>query len=115
MVRALSEREVEFVLECHPEDEDYHGNCSAIDEKTDRRAERWIERQLDRGNEWAWCRVVVRAQWNGFEGWDSLGCCSYRSEQDFRNGGYFEDMRRAALANLNETIAATAQKIDALS
>src|SRR5438876_910237 len=102
MVRALTEREVEFLLECQPEEASIEGNCSAIDDETDAETEQWIRAGLDRGNEWAWCYVMVRARWNGFEGWDSLGCCSYLSERDFRDGGYYEDMRRAALAHLNE-------------
>jgi hypothetical protein len=54
----------------------------------------------------------VIARWTGpdgreFLGDDYLGCCSYESEEDFRApGGYFDDMKRAALDELNEKVRA---------
>jgi hypothetical protein len=116
MVRLLRTDEVEFVLEVHPEDIPIEGNCSAIDEDTDAEAARWIYDQLDRGNEWAWCTVVVKAKWKEFEGRDCLGCCSYESEESFRQpGGYFDDMRAQALADLNRNIANTSKTLRELS
>jgi hypothetical protein len=106
--RCLTEDEVEFELRCEPEDIPFVGNCSAIDDETDRQAEEWILEQLESGNQWAWCCVVVTARWEGFEGRASLGGCSYRSEKDFRcPGGYFDDLRVEALDDLNARIAQT--------
>jgi hypothetical protein len=113
MIRELREREVEFVLECQPEDIPVEGNASAIDPETDAETESWIYDQLERGNEWAWCAVVVRARWDGFEGTDCLGCCSYESEESFcQPGGYFDDMKKTALAHLNNILAQTARRTE---
>ena len=113
-MRQLPPGEVVFTLECEPEWASIEGNCSAIDDETDKEVEDWIRDQLSRGNEWAWCSVVVRARWNGFEGSDCLGRCSYVCEADFRAGGYFDDMKAAALAELNRHIQATAQRLEEL-
>ena len=51
-------------------------------------------------NEWAWCIVEVRAEYRGIYGNDFLGCCSYESEKNFREDGYFEDMKTQALSDL---------------
>ena len=62
MVRQLTESEVEFVVDCIPEDLPITGNASAIDEVTDALVEAHIRDQLARGNEWAWCVVRVTAR-----------------------------------------------------
>jgi hypothetical protein len=103
----FDEGSVEYDIECYPEEAPVEGNCSAIDAETDRAQEEWIREQLEGGNEWAWCRVRVVARRGDHEGDDHLGCCSYRSEQDFvNNSGYYEDMRREALSRLRETVEA---------
>ena len=108
MVRPLTADEVEFAIEVHPEDAPIAGNCSAIDAETDSATEAWITDQLEQGNAWAWCCVRVVARWEGFEGDDWLGCCSYESEATFcEPGGYFGDMLARALEALNETVATT--------
>jgi hypothetical protein len=108
MIRELLEDEVEFSIECLPEDASIEGNCSAIDRLTDQCVERWIRRELEQGNLWAWCCVRVVARWRGFEGEDFLGCCSYRNEKEFRHPeGYFPQMRDEALRRLNEVVAQT--------
>ena len=50
---------------------------------------------------WAWCRIVVTVNWKGFEGKDSLGCCSYKDLDDFESDGYYNDMVFEALDELN--------------
>lgn len=106
MLRQLTEADVEFEVLCEPEDISYVGNCSAIDEETDRQAENWIAEQLDAGNLWAWCQVIVKACWEEFEGIATLGGCSYQSEREFcQPGGYYVDLRKEALADLNDRIA----------
>lgn len=102
MIKAtIPEEEITYTVECKPEWEDYRGNCSAIDPETDREAEELIRRQLADGNEWAWCSVKVTAHWNGFRGYDYLGCCSYASREDFcQPGGYYDDLKAEARAAL---------------
>lgn len=113
-LRELTETEVEFILECEPESAPIEGNASAIDDETDRETAAWIRDQLDAGNEWAWCAVTVTARWKGFTGCDHLGCCSYRSRKDFEQGGYYEDMKAQALADLNDQVAYCSSQLEEL-
>jgi len=46
-----------------------------------------------RGN---WCYVIVTARWGCLEGSAYLGCCLYKSEEDFKGGGYYEDLKKEA-------------------
>jgi len=118
--RKLTEKDVVFVVECEPESEPIEGNCSAIDPDTDRETADWIRSELDHGNDWAWCYITVTAVWQSAAGptWtgrDGLGGCSYRSEEDFRApGGYFNDMKGAALADLNAQIAKAWQACESI-
>jgi hypothetical protein len=86
---------VEFVAECHYESVLYRE--TGLDEQDCD----WIERELEAGNPWAWCSVRVVAMAGRFHGESWLGCCAYRSEDDFCGaGGYYEGMKAEALANL---------------
>jgi hypothetical protein len=92
-----------YILEIEPEHIPYKGNCSAVDPETDRKAEEWIRRQLARGNLWAWCCVKVTASLGDQEGVDYLGGCSYKNVDQFiQPGGYWDDMKREALRNMNQ-------------
>jgi hypothetical protein len=65
--------------------------------------------ELHKETDWGWCTVKVTAKWNDIEESEYLGACSYESEEDFiKNSGYFEDMKREAIACLFATI----QKIE---
>jgi hypothetical protein len=113
-MRELTESDVTFCITCAPEDLQIEGNCLASgDDEVDRQAAESIRADLESGNEWAWCRVIVTAEWEGRLGADSLGGCSYANEGDFKTGGYFEDMKRAALADLNQQIAELAAELAA--
>ncbi len=101
----LNESEVDFAIECLPEDATIRGNCMASgDDGVDEQCAREIESDLESGNTWAWCTVKVTASWNGVEESDYLGCCSYKSEADFKGCGYFEDMKAQALQCLRDAI-----------
>jgi hypothetical protein len=106
MLRELTENEVEFSVECLREDMQIEGNAMASgDDAFDKRVEEQIREDLE-WNEWAWCTVRVVARWEGFEGDDYLGGCSYKSEEDFCTpDGYFPDMKTRALEALNEEVA----------
>lgn len=99
-----------FKLECLEEDATIRGNACAIDEETDKKIEEHIIKQLESGNLWAWCTVKVTCYYDagldGISGTDYLGCCSYTSEEDFVNGGYFEDMKHQAYDNFLANIEA---------
>lgn len=99
---------VEYRIECLPEHVEIRGNVLASgDAEEDKRAEDAVIKQLNSGNEWAWCCVKVTAYIEGLpiEGTDYLGCCSYRSQHDFEQDGYFEDMKNRALEDLKTNIA----------
>lgn len=91
-------------VRCEPEVERIEGNASSIDEETDRETEAWIHEELESGNEWAWCNVLVTAAHAGEDGADSLGCCSYKSEADFRAGPYYGDLVDRALQELAQKL-----------
>ncbi len=99
----------------HPEDIGYIGNFSEIDEETDRENEEWIRDQLNRGNEWAWCFIEVRAEHRslGISGASYLGCCSYLSEEEFitNSGDYYEGMKAEAIEQLADEIINKAKEI----
>lgn len=103
-------RGLEIDLECEPEQLIIEGNASAIDIEADAETEAWIHAELDSGNEWAWCYVRLTVRWNGFEGVDGLGGCSYKSEQDVRKN-LLPDMLSEALADLNRKIAEAVEAI----
>jgi len=105
-IKTLTAQDVEFVLECEEEHIPVRGNLSVSgDDAQDRKDENKVLRQLEYGNQWAWCSVKMTAKYKEFEGVDYLGGCSYKSEKDFREGGYFEDMKVQALEALNTNIA----------
>lgn len=92
----IPESEITYTLTLEPEYESFEGNFATGDDDLDQSTEEWIRSELNAGNEWAWCSVKVTASWNGFDGSDYLGMCSYASESDFREGDYFEDMKAEA-------------------
>ena len=96
--------EVEFLLWCEPEEDISFKREFAHEPKV----VRWIQRQLDNGNEWGWCQAHVIAKWtapdgNEYTGDAYLGGCSYRSEKDFKaKGGYYPQMCDDAYKDLVE-------------
>ena len=100
---------VAYRVEVEQDDTPLAGNVLASgDDVQDREAEEWVRSELDAGNDWAWGVVRVTAVHPGlpFVGKAYLGACSYASQEDFERGGYFEDMKAEALADLECQIAA---------
>jgi hypothetical protein len=75
------------------------GNALASgDEEEDRRYEDMILERLDAGDVWAWAQVEVQASLpDGRTGSAYLGGCSYDDENNFKEGGYYEDLIAEAL------------------
>lgn len=86
--------EVDFTIETLDEDVNPKEQLDNEEE-----ANRIIE-EHDNGNIWAWCTVKVTATHGDSEGTDYLGCCSYKDENGFKEGGYYEDMKQAAYNDL---------------
>jgi hypothetical protein len=107
---------ITYVTEIEQEYESVRGNALASgDDAEDKAAEDEILRQLDSGNLWAWCTVVVTAKMpigdEVFEGRDTLGCCSYRDTKDFVcEEGYYPDMRSEAKEDLKRNIEASVKR-----
>lgn len=75
----------------------------------------WALSQLERGNDWGWCCVEVRAAYGGHTASDFLGGCSYADERTFKVlGGYYEDMVWAAVDELARTLEHAYAAIDDL-
>lgn len=106
ITRATLAEHVMLNLQCLDEQESIEGNASSIDPETDAKCFEWIRSQLARGNDWAWCCVQLTATYEDaihgeLTASDSLGCCSYESEADFRRpGGYYSDMVNSVLDDL---------------
>lgn len=105
-LRKLTAEEVAFAIRMKQDDTPLKGNVMASgDDAVDAEAEKWVRDQLADGNDWAWSDVTVIATWRSFEGQDSLSCCSYESEEDFKKCDYYKDLCAVALENLNNNIA----------
>lgn len=107
---------VVYSTECLPEHAEVRGNALASgDNAEDKRAEDKILKDLNDGNEWAWCTVRVSCIWLDFAGEDYLGCCSYQSQEDFETpGGYYDDMKEQAFQALIQQIEACAGSLKLL-
>jgi hypothetical protein len=106
----LTVNDVIITLTAEEEDMGVRGNYVASgDDEQDKEDEDEIIRDYESGNLWAWCvaHVTVRPK-DGrlatFSGDDYLGGCSYANEQDFKEGGYYEDMVNTALSELNRLL-----------
>jgi hypothetical protein len=107
----MNKPEIRYTLECLPEEIPIRGNAMASgDDNFDRETENQIIADYESGNEWAWCCVKMTATCGGFEGTDFLSGCNYANEEDFRAGGYFEDMQQEAYADLLNTLTTTASR-----
>ena len=65
-----------------------------------------VEEDRKRGDvSWEWCDVKVEVTFNGvFEGEAFLGACSYVNFQDFKEGGYYEDLLDEAFDDLERRL-----------
>jgi hypothetical protein len=112
-IRELTEADVQFTVTV----EDEIMKPSQHFEDKDIAAE--VSRDLYEGNVWAWCGVKVTAIYKNknlpaFEGKTFLGCCSYESEDDFKQDGYYPDLKKDALRELNDKLQDYAKVISEL-
>lgn len=93
----------------HVEQDDIRVRGNAVasgDPDFDKKVEDEILARLDKGDVWAWASVEVRAEFRGLVHSSYLGACCYESEEDFKTGGYYEDMVREAVGGLADKVAA---------
>jgi hypothetical protein len=74
------------------------------DDEFDRQIENEIISRLESGDIYAWftAKVTVRDSY-GREASDYLGCCNYRDADDFRMGGYYLDMIKACINEIEQS------------
>jgi hypothetical protein len=76
---------------------------------------------IESGNAWAWVLVTVTLTvWmpNGqllLKNEQYLGACNYKDEDDFKAGGYYEDMLAEGLNELNEELECVLNQVAGLS
>ncbi len=70
----------------------------------DKETEQWVLDEYNSGNDWAWCSVEVRGTYKGLTASDYLGACSYKDKEDFKIGGYYEDMKTTVLNEIREQL-----------
>lgn len=87
----LGRMEWEFTVEAEPEDTHW----------SDPEVQADVEKMVNEHGLWGWCHIIVTASWKGLSASDTLGGCSYESEEDFRSSWpYFEDMKRKTYREL---------------
>lgn len=103
-LRKLTTEDVTISIKVEPETEVQladHFNSNDENPAADLALIKEIEKDIAAGSEWAWCCVTVKVEWNGFCEEDTVGCMSYKNEAEFKADGYFEDMVKTALSDLN--------------
>lgn len=114
-IRKLTESEVTFTIAYEPESIGVRGNYMATgNPDADRADEDEVIERLCRGDESAWCTVVVTAHWNGVSASDSLGCCVLTDEYTADVAANEHGMRQEALERLNAALARNFNKMSAL-
>lgn len=107
-MKTLTISDIDWELIATQDDCEVRGNALVSgDEDEDKRVEDEIIERLNNGDEWAWASVEVRGTFNGLVASDYLGCCSYANADDFKTGGYFDDMQE----NVLEQLQAAAESI----
>lgn len=114
-LRELTLEDVEIAIDTGVEWLPIRGNAvNTGNALEDHQIENELIERLNIGDKWAWCHVTVTAHWNGFEGEDHLGACSYDNEEGFRRGGYYDDMVQNAIDCLNRRVGRKYAKLSEL-
>lgn len=103
-LRELTIADVTVTLRCEEEECDLRKHLSSEEPDYADRDEALcleIEKRVQDGDQWAWCVAIVSVSWGPFKEEATLGCCSYESEEDFRKDGYFDDMVKESVEQLN--------------
>jgi len=76
--------------------------------------EKYIEKQLESGNRYAWFCASCTASWEGFSATESLGCLCFINEQAWLESNYRANLQDQALKALNQMLQEDFQKISIL-
>lgn len=101
----------EITIETLREDLDPEDYFASGDDVADKELTDQIRADLA-WNPWAWCVVKVTARYADIESSEYLGACSYEDEREFKDGGYFEDMKDTAITELTHRVMQIVDKFD---
>jgi hypothetical protein len=106
-MKQLTLDDVYFTIEVDYDDIPVRGNAVMSGNKDiDKDIEDDILDRLDDGDVWAWASVKVIGSYKGIlKASDYLGACSYEDEEEFKQDGYYDDMRQSILDNLNDQLS----------
>jgi len=113
MVTPLTENEVTFTVEFYPDDTTLAGNVLASgDANLDLEAEELVANEIEAGNDFAWCQIVVTAKWRRFVGTDTLcgvSVLNHYCEDPEASilADYVPEIKEIALEALNSEIEST--------
>jgi len=108
----IAANEIEWTVSALPEDQSPEDCFASGNDEQDKTTCQRIREDAE-WNEWAWCCVEVKGQWNGLEAVAYLGACSYLNQKDFmQEGGYYADLQREVIDQLQSQ---TERIVDALN
>jgi hypothetical protein len=114
-IRKLTKEDVTIEVQALEEYTQVRGNAtSSGDDAADKECEDTIIKNLESGNEWAWCTIKVTASWNERTCSTYLGCCSYDSKEDFLKDNYYTDLVDEAIDGLNKILQSDFDKLSEL-
>ena len=117
--RKLLASEVEFEEGCEEEFIPVEGYMATDDYEADRANEKEILDRLNRGDNSAWCILVVKAKWKGHVEHASLGCFVFPegnsgpANKEYAKDEY-ENLKIEALEALNQEIQSTFEGLSEL-
>jgi hypothetical protein len=112
----MDKPKVTYEISVDTDDTPIHGNAQASgDDEDDTCAENDILSRLRHGDIWAWASVTVLATCGEFSGSNSLGCCSYKDQDEFEKDQYYKDMKAEALEDLRRNLLSAVKRGEAAS
>ncbi len=111
-MRNLTKEEVKFSTFLELEHCRVRGNYMCTDDpEADAKAEDEILERLENNDFSAWCTLTVKAEWDDYEGYAYLGCCSFapdllgsRLEKEIETMAEDHGMYDEALEDLNKSV-----------
>lgn len=106
-MKKLTKEDIKIHLNIHYSDIPIRGNAIASgNSEFDKQVENELIDKLTSGDLLAWCNVEIIGEYKGLvSDPEYLGACSYASEKDFKEGGYYDYMVNTVLDDLNNKIA----------
>jgi frataxin-like iron-binding protein CyaY len=87
-------------IEFEPQEED----INIFDQFEEEETAQKVADDYNSGNFYSWFCAKITVKYRGYDATDYLGCCSYKSEKDFKEGGYYIDMVDTCIQEINRDI-----------